>query len=207
MGTNGGITLEYVNEVTALLNKLLPRVGDPDHDQWGVMTSSLSGLNRDVGVARFVLHHDVVAFRQHLRDASEMKLSLFIRSQGGEVIDSSYLTIMNYQTVLDALAAQEIELAIEIARYMGGDDDINRKRPPSFAAILGYLLQAVVLNDAAEITKWLPQFERVCTQKQFMDFRPYLDVIQALYVSDLSTANSSFQVHPRFWGAVIYSFM
>ena len=26
-----------------------------------------------------------------------------------------------------------------------------------------------------------------------MDFRPYLDVIQALYVSDLSTANSSFQ--------------
>src|SRR5690606_38720826 len=102
------------------LAQLGSNVLDPSKDKGGAATTSLAGTLRFLAVAEFKLEGNVEGFRRLLGRSANCRLGLFKRSINGESIPSSYLAMVSYKYLLDALASGDHELAKELAFIMGG---------------------------------------------------------------------------------------
>ena len=146
---------------------------------------------RFVGVGQFVVQNDCNGFRDNIRESVLLHLSLFRRADEGEDIAGSYLTMLNYQHVFDAFAACEFELGVELARCMGGRQEIEREVDHPFDTRFGYTLKAFLSDDDEGIQKWLPEFKKSCSGN-VAGFLPYAEILQALVDRDASVANERF---------------
>ena len=146
---------------------------------------------RFVGVGQFVVQNDCNGFRDNIRESVLLHLSLFRRADEGEDIAGSYLTMLNYQHVFDAFAACEFELGVELARCMGGRQEIEREVDHPFDTRFGYTLKAFLSDDDEGIQKWLPEFKKSCSGNM-AGFLPYAEILQALVDRDASVANERF---------------
>lgn len=119
---------------------------------------------RFLGVARFVLDGDIGQYRQLLAESVSLTCSLFDRSLKGEPIDESYLTILEYQSVLDALAAQRIDLAGRLASHLRGREKLDRKFCHIFDRTFGYAPLAA-LADSPDAIDLSAAFVSYCATK------------------------------------------
>lgn len=175
--------------------RLLPIVEsnarDPVQDRQGSAISMVSYDYRFVGIAKYILHNDVTAFRHGLADSARIQDALFKRFESGEPIDDSYVSMLSYKWLFDALAAGDLPLARSLAGHMGGRDKIEKEHDHPFDYHLGYTLKWFVLGDREQMARWAEKFEAICEQKDNADFRGYARMFHAILSADADAAQSA----------------
>jgi hypothetical protein len=158
-------------------------------------TSMLSGDLADLGRLEYLLNHNIVAFRQHLRESVQLKQQLYERYDKGEPIHPSYVVMRGYHNLFDALATGDMVLAREFARHLGGRPAIEKKEDHPFVTVFGYTLKSFVENAPDEVKQsWLEKFIVFCTHnKPFRTFLGYGTVFSAILEQDSEKANQGFK--------------
>jgi len=165
---------------------------DDTKDREGSSSSVLADSLRFVGVAEYVLNGDIASFRSKLGEAANLRLQLFQRYESGDPISKSYVTMLSYKSVLDALAAGDFSLAHDLASKMGGRDSLEREYDHPFDYALGYAIRAIVLGEEVEIPERIQAFRAECVKPGNANFLPYADLFAAIATAgDADAANHS----------------
>jgi len=170
---------------------LLANAQNREKDQNGCSSSSLSGTLRFLGVAEFVVNGDVEAFREQLRAAASLHNMVLDRYLNGESIDGSYVTMLSYKDILNALAANDLELAHSIAKKIGGRHGLEQEHDHPFDLAFGYCLKAVVERDELGMNEWCPRFLGECASEESVDFRGYAEALDAIRRIDPEDASAA----------------
>lgn len=164
---------------------------DKREDLRGSTTSSLMGSHRFIGVAEYVLNHDINTFRSNLTKSAKLQNSLIIRYDAGEPIAPSYVTMIVYQELLDALAAGDLRLAREFAGNMGGREKIEKELDHPFDRTLGYTLKSFVSNDKTGMELWSKEFLDLCRRKKYVSDIGYANMFKAILEENEQDANKA----------------
>ena len=170
------------------LVQLRANQSDLSKDRNGAASNSLGGTLRFIGVADYNLKGDKEAFRANLREAALLAKQLFNRFDAGEAIARSYVSMLSYKALFNALAAGDFELARELAGKMGGRKSVESEYDHPFDRVFGYTLKSFVLDDVKAAQKWLPEFKVICADRNNADFRGYCEVFEGIQAQDLSKA-------------------
>lgn len=170
------------------LDLLRQKVSDSSKDTKGLASSNLASSLRRIGVADYILKGDKGSFRTHLKEAALLRKRLFDRFEAGETISPSYVSMLSYKELFDALAAGDIDLARQLAGKMGGRDNIESEYDHPFDRVFGYTLKSFTLDDANAEQQWLTEFKTFCADPDNADFRGYCDVFEGIQEKDLSKA-------------------
>jgi len=171
---------------------LRANASDEDKNKNGSASNVLAGAVRYLGVANYVLHHDVETFKTHLSEAATYRLKLFERFDQGDPISRSYLSMLSYKALFSALGAGDMDLAKSLASRMGGRDEIEREHDHIFDRTLGYALKAFVLGDKEAMHERAETFSKECEKKGNTYFRGYAHVFDAILEGNSDKANSGF---------------
>lgn len=162
---------------------------DSEKDKNGACSSMLASDLRFFGVASYVLNRDVTSFRLQLSEAAEIRQRMFERFEVGEPVDASYVTMLSYKELFNALAAANMPLALSLARHMGGRHDLEKEYDHPFDYTMGYALRAFVLGDLEEMQKWSPRLWATCRETGMADFQGYAEVLDSMLSGDTAGAN------------------
>ena len=157
---------------------------DPEKDRVGGASSMLMIDLRFFGVADYFLKADVASFRSQLSECAGISKRLFERFENGEPVDASYMTMLSYQYLFDALAARDMSLAKSLAGYMGGRDEVERIHDDPFTHAMGYTLQAFVLDDSRGMRNWPRNLAAACQETKMSDFQGYVQAFDAIRDGD-----------------------
>jgi hypothetical protein len=174
------------------LSQLENNVLDPAKDKGGAATTSLAGTLRFLAVANLKLEGDVQGFREALSRAVSCRLALFERSKNGEAIPPSYLAMISYKSLFDALASGDYGLSKELASVMGGREKIEKENDHPFDRALGYALKALVLNADDQEEK-IAQFKAIASESDNVDFLGYAEAFVAIKNNDADLFASALQ--------------
>lgn len=152
----------------------------PDKDKDGSTSDSLAGSLRFLGVADYVLDKNIAAFRGQLSEAAMLRLKLFERFDSGEPISPSYVSMMAYKPLLNALAASNEGLAQNLAAHMGGRDAIEADYDRLFDRAFGYCLKSIVIHDIAGAQRALQDLELTCNEPENFDFKGYVKALRSI---------------------------
>ncbi len=180
--------------VLEMLPRTLERENDPARNAEGGMTSMLIGDLRDIAVTAYTLRKDKAEFLTKLSESAAKKLILFERHEKGEPIDNSYVAMLSYEHLFDALAAGNFDLARRLATHMGGRDAIEKEHDHPFDYALGYTLKSFVLNDRPAMEKWTAVFESECMKSENKDFQGYPMVFKGVLDKDASKVKEGFDL-------------
>lgn len=159
---------------------------DPVKDAGGTASSVLSGDLRFFGACDFLLRRDVEGFRRQLSESARLRVRMLVRREQGEPIDSSYCSLLLYQSILDALAAGAFEIATEIAARLEAKPAEAPVHP--FDREFGLAVCAAVLDDRTVLEPRLVAFEAICVNRD-RGFLGYPSLFRAISVGDLTNAN------------------
>jgi len=178
-------------ERNEFLSMLCLNAQDKEKDKNGSASASFSNSLRFIGVSEYVLNTDVNSFKSNLIEAARIRYQLFLRFNKGEPISKSYLSMLSYKALFNALAAGEFDLARELATLMGGREEIEKEFDHPFDYNLGYALKSFVLNDRSQMEKWSSEFSKICDKKENSDFRGYALIFEAILIEDVEKANEA----------------
>jgi hypothetical protein len=162
---------------------------DREKDKGGSCSSMLALDLRFFGIADYVLKRDVKSFRLQLSEAAEIRKRMFERFEAGEPVDASYVTMLSYKELFNALAAANMPLARSLAGHMGGRHDLEKEHDHPFDYAMGYTLRAFVLDDFQEMRKCPPTLSATCRETNMSDFQGYVQVFEAMLSGDAASAN------------------
>lgn len=167
---------------------------DAEKDKNGSCSSMLALDLRFFGVAEYVLNHNVESFRSQLSEAAQVRDKLFDRFDKGEPVDGSYVTMLAYKSVFDALAAGDLVTAKSLASHMGGRAALEQEHDHPFDYAMGYTLRAFVLSDSERMQEWPTKLLAACGETGMTDFNGYGQVFQAILANDSAAANEGLKV-------------
>jgi hypothetical protein len=170
------------------LDLLRRKASDQVRDVKGSVANNLASSLRLIGVADYVLKGDRASFLVHLKEAALLRKQLFDRFDSGDEVSPSYVSMLSYKALFNALAAGDIELARGLAGKMGGRETIEDEYDHPFDRALGYTLKSFVLGDASAARSWLAELATLCSDRQNADFRGYYDVFFGIQAKDLGKA-------------------
>jgi hypothetical protein len=162
---------------------------NPAADPRGSETNLYAGLLRFTGVAEYAVEGDITAMRQRLRSAASCRLQILKRYDSGEPISPSYVSMLAYKALFDALAAGAWHTAQELARRMGGRSEIEEEHDHAFDIAMGYALKWFVLEDREQMLEWAEKFAAECDKPGNANFRGYARVFRAILRRDTVAAN------------------
>lgn len=162
------------------LDLLRSKVGDPVKDKNGSASNSLAGSLRFLAVADFILNKNVLAFREQLSEAVKLRLRLFERFNAGDPISPSYVSMLAYKSMLNALAADNKAFAESLARQMGGREAIEAEYDRPFDRSFGYCLKSILLKDPVAAERAVKELEQSCKQVENLDFNGYARALRSL---------------------------
>ena len=162
---------------------------DPKKDWNGSCSSTLASDLRFFAIADYFLKHDIASFQSQLSEAVKIRIEMFVRSDQGEPIDGSYLTMLCYKSLFDALAACDLSRAEQLAAHLGRRAELECEHDHPFDYTLGYTLRAFVLHDQDQMQEWTPKFMDQCHKSKMTDFLGYGAVFQALISRDTAAVN------------------
>ncbi|HEX3657675.1 MAG TPA: hypothetical protein VHV55_17935 [Pirellulales bacterium] len=167
---------------------LRSNAADPAKDRDGCSSSAVLLTLRFIGVAEFVVSGNVAVFRQCLSEAARIKLSHFERRDAGDAIDDSYVAMLSYQGLFDALAARDLATAEHLAQRMGGRPSVELKHDHPFDYCFGYALKAFVERRPDAMAEWSPRFSATCSTAENADFVGYSMFLSAILAGDAEMA-------------------
>src|SRR5690606_4644420 len=110
---------------------------------------------------------------------------LIERFDAGEDISPSYVSMMSYKSLMDALAAGDGQVAKDIAAKMGGRSSIESEYDRPFDLAFGYALKHIVLSDVDSVGQWLDALEVASKDPENKDFFGYAKVLKAIVDKDV----------------------
>lgn len=167
------------------LDLLRSKVGDPVKDRNGSASNSLAGSLRFLAVADYVLDKNVPAFREQLTEAAALRLKLFERFDAREPVSPSYVSMMAYKPLLNALAAGNEALAQNFAARMGGRQAIELEYDRPFDRAFGYGLKAIVTRNATDARHVLRELDQACKEPENIDFNGYAKALHSIIERDV----------------------
>lgn len=170
---------------------LLSEATDERADAKGMGASMLRRCLRTLAIVDFVLHQDIQAFQEGLSRSVRVKIRLIERYDAGESISPSYISMICYEQLFDALAAGNFELARELAGCIGGRPELEREHDHPFVHAMGYALKAFVLADREEMPVRQAALAQACRRRGYRNFAPYSDVFDAIVRHDVAAANAA----------------
>ncbi len=173
------------------LPHLEAKASNPSKDQDGRASDLIAGSHRYIGIATYLLAHDTRRFRDSLSKAARIADSLFLRFEEGEPISPSFVSMTAYQSVFDALAADDMELARALAAKMGCRHEIEKEQDHPFDLTLGYALKSFVLDDQAAMKKWSTALGQICRQADNKNFHGYAETFEAMLEGDEEQATEA----------------
>lgn len=181
--------LEKVTGLDRLdLDLLRKKASDPLKDTKGLVSSNLASALRRIGVADYLLKGDRASFRSHLIEAAILRMGLFDRFDAGEAISPSYVSMLAYKALFNALAAGDAELAKELAGKMGGRDSVESEYDHPFDRTFGYTLKSFTLDGAISGQRWLAELKALCSDPDNAYFRGYCDVFEGIQEKNVNRA-------------------
>lgn len=153
-------------------------------DKDGSASNSLVGSLRFLAVADYVLHRDIPAFRNQLIEAAHHRVRLFERIDAGEAISPSYVSMMSYKALLNALAAGDQSVARALAALMGGRDAVEQEYDRPFDIALGYTLKSILAGDGIAAMSHVEALESACRDPENQDFMGYAKALKAIVTQD-----------------------
>lgn len=160
---------------------------DPGKDEHGAATKALMGTLRFLAVADHVVGNDCEAFRTQMRENVALAISLFERFDQSQAIPASYVSMMAYKVLFNALACGDRPLAIALARHMGGRPAIEADNDRPFDQALGYALKALVCNEPTQALPYIHDLEKQAAEVDTIDFMGYATALKAIATQDPAT--------------------
>lgn len=157
----------------------------------GSAERGLADTLRLIGVSEYLVFGNIDSFKEKLTESVKLCLNLLIRFNSGEPIDESYVTMIRYKNLFDALAVGDLELAKEFAALMGGRDEIEKRNDHPFDYAFGYTLKAFVLNNRSDMERYCEEFSEVCRGDGNFDFSGYAQMFRAILDNDGAAANKA----------------
>lgn len=170
------------------VDKLTANAADASKDKDGSATSILSGHLRSLALSSFILIKDISFFRSYLYKSANVYLKLFERSDAGEPISRSYVSMLAYKELLDALASGDMALSAAFAQKMGERDALEKEYDVPFTIAFGYTLKYLVLDDEGNAKTWLARLKSLCEGKT-ANFKGYIAMITAIIHQDEAAMN------------------
>lgn len=175
------------------LSILRTNAEDVGKDKSGSASATVANSLRFVGVANYVLSHDIEMFKSYLSEAAEIRKRLFERFERGESISQSYVSMIAYKALFNSLAAGNIELSKSLASHMGGRSEIEKKYDNPFDCALGYALKSFTEDNHTEMLYWTEKISDVCKEKGNIDFQGYAQMFKAMLEGDETLGNKGIQ--------------
>lgn len=173
------------------LTQLRKNQADSARDKTGTASNSLAGTLRFLAVSEFVLNQDKRTFVENLVEAATLRRNLIERFEAGEDISPSYVSMMSYKSLMDALAAGDVQAAKDIAAKMGGRSSIESEYDRPFDLAFGYALKHIVLSDVDSVGQWLDALEVASKDPENKDFAGYAKMLKAIVDKDVPQANAA----------------
>ena len=167
------------------------KAADPEKNKGGYFSASVADKLRLLGAGAWLLEKDVTKFKQHLSEAADIFINLFQRYDQGEEDCGSFITMIAYQELLNALAAGNMKLAHAFATHMGGRDKLEKEMDHPFTHVMGYTFKAFVLNDREQMKIWAPKLMTESEKKDNKDCIGYPQLFTAILTNDLEAANAA----------------
>jgi len=180
--------LKMLNEDIPLLRA---KALDIEKDTKGIEASGYALSLRSIGVLEYLLNKNIKIFKMNLAETSRIRLNLFRRYDQGEPISKSYVSMIAYQYIFNALAAANFTIAEELAAILGGRDAIEREFDHPFDYNFGYTLKWSVLKNPNEIRIPVKRFSEICQEKLHLDFKGYVMMFNAILNKDSHLAKES----------------
>ena len=181
---------ELLPEFIVLVEQARERLKQNLHDEKGGATSIIRGPIRFIAIMTYLTQGDVRAFRDGLSEVAALKLSLFERFDAGEPIDRSYVSMLSYKSLFDALAAGNIALAKSLSARMGGRDDLEKQFDHPFDYALGYMLKSFIDDSGDNLKRHYLELFR---EQKDANFLGYADVLEALEEKDEQRIKTGFK--------------
>jgi hypothetical protein len=175
---------ELLDERIEFLPVLRSNAANPQRDANGSSSASLANSLRFIGVAAYVVHGDAAKFRELLAESSSIRLRLFQRFDTGEPISESYVSMLSYKSLFNALAAGDFGLATDLAKRMGGRESIEQELDHLFDNGLGYTLKAFVLQDEAQMRVRADGLTAILAERANANFCGYGEMFDAILSRD-----------------------
>lgn len=162
------------------LPKLRANAADPRSDETGSASNTLALAMRSLGVASYLVEHDIMSFKSCLEESASVRRRLFQRFDSGEPVSESYVSMISYKALFDALAAGRPQLAESLASHMGGRAEIEKYHDHPFDLSLGYTLRAFALQERQEMGSRAAEFSDICQKRGNRDFLGYAQLFDAI---------------------------
>lgn len=175
------------------LLQLRANCSSPDKDKNGSATNSLVGTLRFLAVADYAMEKSVDAFRQGLIESARSSMHLFDRFDAGDTISPSYVSMMAYKELFNALASGDKVLSETFAAKMGGRNEIERQYDRPFDIALGYSLKSILVQGDATAKRYVEALEVASQESENADFRGYAMVLRAILNQDAAMAEAGFR--------------
>lgn len=166
------------------LAQLRENASSPEKDRTGSASNMVASALRLLAVSEYHLNHDVRAFRELLAECANVRLRMFERYDEGGEISPSYVSMISYKAIFNALAANNIELAKALSERIGGREEVEGEYDRPFDIALGYALKSVVLGGDHSADKSLSLLATECGRSTNQDFRGYELALRGIMNSD-----------------------
>lgn len=172
------------------LNQLRTNSSLSEKDKDGGASNSLAGTLRFLAVADYVLDKDVEAFRSKLAEAAILRKRIIERFDAGEPVSPSYVSMMVYKVLFNALASGDRVLTKELAALMGGREEIESEYDRPFDIALGYALKNIIAMDDVSALQQVEMLEAACQESANFDFKGYPAILRAILNQDRAAADA-----------------
>lgn len=183
--------LEMENED---LPYLLENAADKIKDKDGSASMAVANSLRFLAVANYVIGDKIILFKEHLSRSAEIRQRLIERFESGEPISRSYVSMISYKSVFNALAAGNMMIAAKLSALMGGRTAIENEFDHRFDIILGYTLKYFLSDDKNMMHHWARKLDVICRKKDHVDFLGYAQLFNGIYMNDLEKANQGIKL-------------
>lgn len=164
----------------------------PEKDKNGSSSNTLANLLRFTGVSEYLVNSDITAFKSYLNEAANIRLKIIQRFESGEAISKSYVSMLNYKYLFNAMASGDFDLSKNIAVLMGGREQIENENDHPFDIALGYALKSLVLNTD-DLSENITLFKTTASKPENKDFVGYAEAFDAINNSDNKMFGSALQ--------------
>ena len=169
---------------------LRKKAADSAKDVKGTVANNLAGTLRLIGVADYVVGNSPDLFKAGVSEAAMLRSKLFERFDAGDGVSPSYVSMLSYKALLNALAAGNEQVARSLASRMGGRSDVEREYDRSFDVAFGYALKSIVLSDFESASQWVDALYVECKDAENADFVGYAQVLRAILDASQADADA-----------------
>ena len=168
---------------------------DEENNTKGDYTDVLMRDYSTLGRFEYLLCKDVKLFKEYLSKSIVYAVELFERYDNGDSIDDSFISMILFTSLLDALASGDLAAAKQLANHLGGRPEIEELHDDEFVLPMGYILKYFIEDNVSGVKEWLPKLKAACEEpkNKMVDLMGYYLVYQALLDRDLGSLHQAFQ--------------